>query len=57
MAHQGFTNMKANLKPLFFWKGMKEEIFSYVAICLEFQQVKVKHRHRAVLLHPHAIPE
>jgi hypothetical protein len=26
MAHPGVTNMKTDLKPLFFWKGMKTDI-------------------------------
>ena len=57
MAHMGFTKMKADLKPLFFWKGMKEDIVSYMAICLECQQVKVEHRNTMGLLQPHAILE
>jgi hypothetical protein len=57
MAHLGVTKMKEDLKPLFFWKGMKEDIVSYVARCLECQQVKVEHRHLAGLLQPHAILE
>jgi hypothetical protein len=41
MAHLGVTKMRADLKPLFFWKGMKADIVNYVARCLESQQVKV----------------
>ena len=47
MAHPGVTKIRADLKPLFFWKGMKQDIFNYVARCLECQQVKVEHRHLA----------
>jgi hypothetical protein len=57
MAHPGVMKMKENLKPLFFWKGMKENIVSYMARCLECQQVKAEHRHLAGLLQPHTIPE
>jgi hypothetical protein len=57
MAHLGVTKMKEDLKPLFFWKGMKEDIVSYVARCLECQQVKHEHRHPEGLLQPHAILE
>jgi hypothetical protein len=57
MAHPGVTKMRADLKPLFFWKGMKADIVNYVARCLECQQVKAEHRHPAGLLQPHAIPE
>jgi hypothetical protein len=35
MAHLGVMKMREDLKPLFFWKGMKEDIVNYVAICLE----------------------
>jgi hypothetical protein len=49
--------MRANLKPLFFWKGMKADIVNLVARCLERQQVKSEHRHSAGLLQPHPISE
>jgi hypothetical protein len=35
MAHPRITKMRVDLKPLFFWKGMKEDIVNYVAKCLE----------------------
>jgi hypothetical protein len=57
MAHPGVTKVRAYLKPLFFWKGMKADIVNYVARCLECQQVKAEHRHLAGLLQPHAIPK
>jgi hypothetical protein len=56
MAHPGVTKMRADLKPLFFWEGMKENIVNFVARCLECQQVKVEHRHSSGLLQLHAIP-
>lgn len=57
MAHHGVKKMSADLKPLFFWKGMKKDIVNLVARCLECQRVKVEHRHPAGLLQPHAIPK
>ena len=57
MAHPGVMKMRADLKPLLFWKGMKVDIVNYVARCLECQQVKAEHRHPTGLLQPHAIPE
>jgi hypothetical protein len=36
---------------------MKVDIVNYVAKCLEFQQVKVEHRHPERLLQPHTILE
>jgi hypothetical protein len=35
MAHPGVTNMRADLKPMFFWKGMKADIVNLMARCLE----------------------
>jgi hypothetical protein len=49
--------MRADLKPLFFRKGMKVDIVNFVARCLECQQVKAEHRHPTGLLQPHAISE
>ena len=34
MAHPVVMKMRADLKPLFFWKGMKVDIVNYVARCL-----------------------
>jgi len=55
MAHSGVTKMKADLKPLFFKKGMKADIVIYVMICLECQLVKVEHRHLTRLVQSHVI--
>jgi hypothetical protein len=55
MAHPGVTKMRADLKPLLFWKGMKVDIVNYVERCLECQQVNTEHRHPVGLLQPHAI--
>ena len=34
MAHPRVTKMKEDLKPLFFWKGLKVDIVSYMERCL-----------------------
>jgi hypothetical protein len=57
MAHPGVTKMRADLKPLFLWKGMKADTVKYVDRCLKCQQVKAKHRHPVGLIQPHTIPE
>jgi hypothetical protein len=36
---------------------MNTYIVNYMEICIEFQQVKVGHRHPTRLLQPHVIPE
>ena len=55
MAQPGVTKMRAYLKPLFLWKGMKADIVKFVARCLKCQQVKAEHRHSTGLLQPHTI--
>jgi hypothetical protein len=57
MDHPGVMKMKVDLKPLFFWKGMKNDIVNNVARCLECQKVKVEHRHSTGLLQSHVIPK
>jgi hypothetical protein len=57
IAHPGVTKMREDLKPLLFWKGMKEDKVNYVEICLGCQKVKDEHGHPTGLLQPHAIPE
>jgi hypothetical protein len=37
MAHPRVMKMREDLKPLFFWKGMKTDIVNYMARCLECQ--------------------
>ena len=56
-AHPGVTKMLADIKPIYFWKGMKREIIEFVAGCLECQRVKAEHRYLAGLLHPNEVPE
>jgi hypothetical protein len=56
MSHPGVTNIREDLKSIFFWKGMKAYIVNYMVRCLECQQVKDEHRHLVGLLQPHAIP-
>ena len=57
MTHPRVTKIRADLEPLFFWKGMKADIVNFVARGLECQQVKAGHRHPTGSLQPHAIPE
>jgi hypothetical protein len=57
MAHLGVTKMKVDIKPLFFYKGLKADIVSYMVRCLECLQVKAKHIHPTRFLHPHVILE
>ncbi|XP_048228301.1 uncharacterized protein LOC125369566 [Ricinus communis] len=42
--HPGSTKMYNNLKPHYWWSGMKREVAEYVAKCLTCQQVKAEHQ-------------
>ena len=44
MAHPGVKKTYADLKPLFYWSGMKKDVVSFVERCLECQLVKAEHR-------------
>ena len=55
--HPGVMKMLSDIKPLYFWKGMKREIIKFVASCLECQRVKEEYRYPTGLLHPNEVPE
>ncbi|XP_076933094.1 uncharacterized protein LOC143598882 [Bidens hawaiensis] len=44
MMHPGSDKMYQNLKPNYWWNGMKKDIALYVAKCLTCLQVKAKHQ-------------
>ena len=50
--HLGYQKMITATKKQFYWPGLKKYIANYLAKCLECQQVRSKHRHRAGLLNP-----
>ena len=41
--HTGSTNMNHDLKKIYRWDGMKNDIFAFVAKCLNCLQVKAEH--------------
>ncbi|KAM6577811.1 hypothetical protein CsatB_029648 [Cannabis sativa] len=45
--HPGSTKMYQDLKAMFWWPGMKNDIAKYVAKCLTCQQVKAEHQRPA----------
>lgn len=49
--------MMADVKQLYFWKGMKGDFASFEARCLDFQRLKVEYHHPISLLYPHNIIE
>ena len=55
--HPGGTKMYKDLKPLFWWPGMKKDIAQFVSQCLTGQQVKTEHQRPSELLKPLPILE
>ncbi len=53
--HPGVKKLHADLRQLYHWPGMRVQIASIVARCLECQRVKAEHRHPGRLLQPHEI--
>ncbi|KAK8999896.1 hypothetical protein V6N11_082034 [Hibiscus sabdariffa] len=55
--HPGSVKMYKDLKPLYWWPGMKSAIADYVSRCLTCQKVKVEHRDPTGLLQPLKFPK
>ena len=54
--HPGCTKMYHDLKDLFWWEKMREDIAEYVARCDTCQRVKAEHQRPTRLLQPLEIP-
>jgi hypothetical protein len=57
VGHPGYQKTITAIKSQYYWPGMKKEIVDFIARCLEFQKVKVEHRHLVGFLQPLPIPE
>ena len=55
--HPGSTKMYHDLKPVFWWRNIKNDIAKFVKKCLICQQVKVKHQQPSGLLQSLEVPE
>jgi hypothetical protein len=55
--HPGYHKTNAAVISQYFWPGMKKEVANYIVTCLEFQKLKIKHRHPTWFLQPFPIPE
>ncbi|KAG8497069.1 hypothetical protein CXB51_008359 [Gossypium anomalum] len=55
--HPGSTKMYNDLKKMYWWSGMKRDIFEFVSKCLICQQVKAEHQVPSGLLQPIMVPE
>ncbi|KAK8680625.1 hypothetical protein V6N13_109565 [Hibiscus sabdariffa] len=57
LIHPGSVMMYKDLKPLYWWPGMKSAIEDYVSRCLACQKLKVEHRAPTGLLQPLKFPQ
>jgi len=55
--HPGATKMYHDLKKLFWWSGLKQDVAQFVYACLICQKSKVEHQKPAGLLTPLDVPE
>ena len=55
--HPGSNKMYNDLKKMYWWPGMKRDIFEFVSKCLICQQVKAEHQLPSRLLQPVTILE
>jgi len=55
--HPGSTKMYHDLKKLFWWLGLKQDVAQVVYVCLICQKSKVEHQKPARLLTPLDVPE
>ena len=55
--HPGSVKMYQDLKPFYWWPGMKRDVAKYVERCLTCQQVKAEHQRPSGPLQPLRIPE
>jgi len=55
--HPVATKMYQDLKRLFWWPGMKNEIAEFVYACLVCQKSKIEHQKSSGLIQPLFVPE
>jgi hypothetical protein len=55
--HRGYQKRIVAVRCQYIWPGMKKQVANYIAMCLECQKVKTKHRHPTGLLQPLPIPK
>ncbi|KAM6555529.1 hypothetical protein CsatB_002548 [Cannabis sativa] len=55
--HPGTTKMYQDLRPYYWWCGMKKDVVEFVFRCLTCQQIKAEHQRPVGLLQPLALPE
>ena len=54
--HPSYQKMITDMRKQIFCPGLNFDLVEYLSKCLEFQQVKIEHRHLAGLLQPLPVP-
>ena len=57
LIHPGRSKMYRDIRQLYWWSGLKQDIARFVEQCLTCQQVKVEHQYLIRQLQPFPIPE
>ena len=57
LVHPSTTKMYNHFKILYWWPGMKNDIFKFVECCLTYQQIKAEHKRLPGELQPLQLPE
>ena len=57
LIHHGGNKLYKDLKQVFWWSNMKQEVVDYMAKCLTCQRVKIEHQQPTGLLQPLEVPE
>ena len=57
VVHLGGTKMYQDLRPHYYWSGMKRHVGDFVRRCLTCQQVEAEHQKPAGLLQPLEVAE
>jgi hypothetical protein len=52
VGHLGYQKIIATIRSRHFLLGMKKYVVDYIDKCMDYQRVKVKHRHPTGLLQP-----
>jgi hypothetical protein len=55
--HPGYHKSITTVRSQHFWPRMKKKVVNYLAHCLEWQKVKIEHKHPTRLLQPFPIPK
>jgi hypothetical protein len=56
VGNHGYQKTITAVRSQLFWPWMKKDVVDYITIYMEYQRVKVEHRHPTCFLQPLPIP-